>query len=225
MTLFIQVWQLKSLQPSSFPLTTTMCSIPSAQRSTIISLLHEHYSVCEIQFKTDIGKSTIGRIKKEVDMDKENSNGGRPSKLSPCDKQSVIHQITTGKLDNAVQAAHFINSILPSPISPQTVRNLLKKNNFHSVVKKKCPLLKKQHWQNRLKFAKYHENWTVKDWKRVLWSDETKINRIGSDGRTYTWKQKGKPLSDRTTILLSSMEGGIISWYRGVWDRMGLGSS
>ena len=26
-------------------------------------------------------------------------------------------------------------------------------------------------------------------------------------------------------LLLSSMEGGIISWYRGVWDRMGLGSS
>src|SRR5437868_4240308 len=26
-------------------------------------------------------------------------------------------------------------------------------------------------------------------------------------------------------LLLSSMEGGIILWYRGVWDRMGLGSS
>ena len=122
-----------------------MCPIPSAQRSTIISLLHEHYSVREIQFQTGIGKSTIGRIKKELHIDKENSKGGRPSKLSPCDKQSIIHQITTGKLDNAVQAAHFINSILPSLVSPQTVRNLLKENNFRSVVKKKCPLLKKQH--------------------------------------------------------------------------------
>ena len=76
-------------------------------------------------------------------MDKENSKGGHPSKLSPQDKQSIIRQITTEKLDNAVQAAHFINSILPSPVSPQTVRNLLKENNFCSVVKKKCPLLKK----------------------------------------------------------------------------------
>ena len=79
-----------------------MRSIPSAQRSTIISLLHEHYSVCEIAFKTGIGKPTISRIKQEVDMDKENSKGGRPSKLSPHDKQSIICQITTGKLDNAV---------------------------------------------------------------------------------------------------------------------------
>ena len=185
-----------------------MRPIPSAQRSTIISLLHEHYSVHEIQLKTGIGKSTIGRIKKELDMNKENSKGGRPSKLSPRDKQSIIRQITTGKLDNAVQAAHFINSILPSPVSPQTVRNLLKENNFRSVVKKKCPLLKKRHRQDRLKFAKYHENWTVEDWKRVLWSDETKINRIGSDGRTYTWKQRGEPLSDRTTTPTVKHGGG-----------------
>ena len=32
-----------------------------------------------------------------------------------------------------------------------------------------------------------------------MWSDETKINRIGSDGKVYVWKKKGEPLSDRTT--------------------------
>ena len=122
-----------------------MCPIPSAQCTTIISLLHKHYSVCEIQSRTGVGKSTIGRIKKEVDTDKENNKGGCPPKLSPYDKQSIICQITTGKLDNAVQAAHFINSILPNPVSAQTVRNVLKENGFSSVIKKKCPLLKRHH--------------------------------------------------------------------------------
>src|SRR5882724_5706707 len=104
-------------------------------------------------------------------------------------KQSIIHQITTGKLDNAVQATHFFNNTLPNPITPQTVRNALKENNFCSVIKKKSPLLKKGHQLAHLRFAQYHENWTVEDWKRVLWSD----------GRVYTWKQKGESLSDRTT--------------------------
>ena len=93
-----------------------MHPIPSAQRSTIISLLHEHYSVCEIQFQTGIGKSTIGRIKKELHMNKENSKGGCPSKLSPHDKQSIIRQITTGKLNNAVQAAHVTILGLVGPL-------------------------------------------------------------------------------------------------------------
>jgi len=72
-----------------------------------------------------------------------------------------------------------ISSTTSSPVTPQTVRNSLKENNFHSVVKQKCPLFKKAHQWDRLKFAQYHQNWTVEDWKRVLWSDETKINRIG----------------------------------------------
>ena len=84
-----------------------------------------------------MGRSTVGRIKKTTDLDKKNSKGGHPSKLSSCDTQSIICQITTGKLDNAVQAAHFINDILPSPATPQTVRNALKERNFCSVVKQK----------------------------------------------------------------------------------------
>ena len=35
--------------------------------------------------------------------------------------------------------------------------------------------------------------------KRVLWLDETKINRIGLDRRSYTWKKAGELLSDKIT--------------------------
>ena len=117
----------------------------ATQHSMVISLLEEEYSVRQIESKTGLGRSTIGRIKKKTDLDKENSKGGCPSKLSSHDTQSIIRQITTGKLDNAVQAAHFINDILPSPVTPQTVRNALKERNFHSVVKQKRPLLKQAH--------------------------------------------------------------------------------
>ena len=108
-------------------------------------------------------------------------------------------------------------------IFPDAVRNVLKKNNFRSVVKKKCPLLKKQHRINCLKFAKYHENWTVEDWKRVLWTDETKINRIGSDGRTYCWKQRREGLSDRITTPTVKHRGGnnLMVWGCMGWNGVG----
>ena len=70
-------------------------------------------------------------------------------------------------------------------------------------------MLKKTHQERRLEFAKYHQNWIVEDFKRVLWSDETKINQIVSDGKTYIWKERGEQLSDRTTIPTVSMEEGI----------------
>ena len=37
----------------------------------------------------------------------------------------------------------------------------------------------------------------MEDWKRVIWSDETKINRLESDRKRYVWKQAGESLSDR----------------------------
>ncbi len=63
-----------------------MRSISAAQRSSVISLLNEGYSQHQIQSRTGLGKGTVGRISKEVDVDKENNSGGRPSKLSIHDK-------------------------------------------------------------------------------------------------------------------------------------------
>ena len=53
---------------------------------------------------------------------------------------------------------------------------------------------------------------TLKDLKRVLWSDETKINYIGSDGKVYVWKSQGEPLSDQTTIPIVKHRGVTTLW-------------
>jgi transposase len=89
-----------------------MKSTSSSQHAIVVSLLSDRYSVCQIQSKSSIGESTVGRIKKEVDSDKKNTKDGHPSKLSHCDKQSIIRQITTGKLDNAVQATQIFSPLL-----------------------------------------------------------------------------------------------------------------
>ena len=60
---------------------------------------------------TGLSKDTISRIAQEMDIDKENLKGGCPSKLSPVDQRRTIHQITSGMLNNDVQATHYINSI------------------------------------------------------------------------------------------------------------------
>ena len=52
-----------------------------------------------------------------------------------------------------------------------------------AIVKKKQPLLSAKHYKARFDFAIAHKDWTIKDWKKVIWSDETKINCLGSDRR------------------------------------------
>ena len=74
---------------------------------------------------------------------------------------------------------HMITEVAEEPEGSQHSRQLCNK--------KAMPPPKTT--EQGLKFAQYHENWTVEDWKRVLWTDETKFNRIGSDGKVYVWKQ------------------------------------
>ena len=213
----------KLVQPSFFPSTTIMKSISTTQRFTVISLLQEGYSCRKIEAKTGLGRSTVSRVRKEVEIDKENHIGGCPSKLSPCDKSAIIRQITTGHLDNAVQVTQFINNTLPYPVTSQTVCNVLKEDSFYASTKQKVPLLKARHHTACLKFAREHMEWTVEDWKKVLWSDETKINRIGSDGRQVVWKKKKEQISDRTTTPTVKHGGGgnLMVWGCFGWNGVG----
>ena len=80
-----------------------------------------------------------------MERNKENHSGDYPSKLSTYDNHIILCQITTGKLDNAVQATKFINSIITGLFTSQTVRKTLKEAGFHSTTKKEVPMLRASH--------------------------------------------------------------------------------
>jgi len=160
-----------------------MHPIPSAQKENILSLASKGHSSCSIASKLGVTQSTISRILRDLLPNRPRPLSGCPSKLSPTSQHAIITQITTGRAFNAVQATNHINSIIPSPVSLQTVRRVLKIHSFKAITKKKC-----------LAFALKYQEWSIEDWKRIFWSDETKINRIGSDGREWIWKQAGEGL-------------------------------
>jgi hypothetical protein len=63
----------------------------------------------------------------------------------------------------------------------------------------------------------------VEDWKRMLWSDETKINWMGSDGKKYVWKTRGEPLSNCITTPTVKHGGGnnLMVWGCMGWNGVG----
>lgn len=194
-----------------------MHPLSSANKENIISLASHGHSTRLIASRVGVSQSAVSRTLRNSLPNHQFSHGGRPSKLSPTDTRSIVTQITTGKASNAVEATKHINSIISNPVSSQTVRRVLKKNSFKAVTKKKKPLLTAVHRKKRLAFAEKYKEWTVEDWKRVIWSDETKINRIGSDGKQWVWKQAGEGLIRREIQQTVKFGGGNIM----VWGCMG----
>src|SRR5216684_1114324 len=199
-----------------------MHPISSAQKENILSLASHGHSTCSIAKKTGLGKSTIIRILHNILPNPQMPSSGHPSKLSSRAQHAILSQITMGKVSNAVQAIKHINTIIPHPVSSKTVRNVLKKHSFKAVTKKKKPLLSAMHRKKCLAFALKYKEWTVEDWKRIIWSDETKINMIGSDGKQWVWKQVGEGLISREDQGTVKFGGGkIMIWGCMGWEGVG----
>jgi transposase len=199
-----------------------MKPVSATQRNLILSLLDSGYSGHEISSQTGVSNATISRLRSRNCPYIKKASGGRPSKLSEQDIRYAIRLIGTGKAENAVQVTKTLQNSTNQSISVQTVRNGMKEVRMKAVVKKKRPLLTKRHRRERLVFALSHKDWTMEDWKKVVWSDETKINRLGSDGRKWVWKKDGEGLSDRLVEGTKKFGGGsLMMWGCMTWEGVG----
>jgi Transposase len=178
-------------------LTRTIKPLSSTKVEFIIQILKSGHSSHQISSALHVSTGIISKIYLKYCPDIPKSSGGHHLKLSPSNIYYATYLIERGKVDNAVQASTVLKNIINQPLSSQTIRGSLKKAGLKAVVKNKKPFLLKRHKKVRIDFATTHLYWTVEDWKQVIWSDETKINCLGSDGRKWVYKRVGESLSDR----------------------------
>jgi transposase len=171
--------------------SSTMHTLSAASQNHILSMLDAGYSAGHISASTGHGIATVSRLRSKHRPHLSKSSGGRPAKLSSANIRHAQRLISSGKVDTAVDAAKALSNVTNQSLSAQTVRRSLKVAGLKAVAKKKKPFLSKRHKKERMDFALAHQHWTVEDWKKVVWSDETKINRLGSDGRKWVWKKAG----------------------------------
>lgn len=199
-----------------------MKPISEETRSSIISLLDAGLSSRQIAAQLGVNRATVDRVRANARPDMQKNQGGRPSKFTPFDKRRLVRMITSGKADNAVHVAQELKDSIGVEVSAQTVRRVLKEAGLKAAAKKKKPRLLPRHIRQRLDFALRHQHWTVDDWKRVIWSDETKINRLGSDGREWVWKKPGSRLTEQHVSGTVKFGGGSLMLW-GCMTAQGVG--
>ena len=199
-----------------------MKSISCATTLNILSLLDTGHSVRDISSRIGVSIGTVSSVRNNHRPDMSKTLGGHPKKLTESDIRLGLCAISSGKADTAVQVHKILRDKTNEDLSVQTVRRGLKQAGMKSTVKTTRPFLSKHHRRERLDFAIAHKDWTVADWKRLIWSDESKINRFGSDGRKWVWKKPRECLSDRTVNTTLKFGGGsIMIWGCMTWEGVG----
>ena len=67
-----------------------------------------------------------------------------------------------------------------------------------------------------------HRSWTVDDWKKVVWSDETKVCLQGFGGRELVWERPGGVLTEQQVQGTAKFGGGSLMMW-GCMAAQGVG--
>jgi transposase len=198
-----------------------MKPISADRQCSLISLLKQGLSVKKVALQLGLG--TVSKYKNSHLPAIENVKGGRISKISESKKRLIKRKILTGALKSAAEVHRELIEE-GYELSHMSVCRALKSMGFEAKIKKKKPLLSKRHQTARYNWAKAHQHWTMDDWKKVIWSDETKINIWGSDGVKYYWVRPGDPMKPHHLDLTVKHGGGsLMMWGCMSYEGVGYG--
>lgn len=190
-----------------------MSSLSEVERERVLVELKNGVSTRKVAALVGTSQSSVVRLKKKSGIEVEKQKGGRPRCLSAREKKRCVSLLTEGRLKTATKTAAQLQEVTGKFVSAITVRRALREEGLAARVQWKKPLLKRKHVLARLRFAQKYENWTIEDWKHVIFSDETKVNRFNSDGRSWCWIREGEGIQPQQVCPTVKHGGGSIMMW------------
>ena len=140
----------------------------------ILTLDHMELSARTIADQVGRAPSTVSRILRTYDYKTFESR----SLTRIRKRKTTIHQdriLLRSAKANDDKAFRDIINISGLKVSRITLHHRLKEVGLFSRIWRRKPFLKPSHKAARLRWAKKHANWTVEDWMKMIWSDESSI--------------------------------------------------
>jgi len=152
-------------------------------------MLRQGKSHRKISKSLGISVASVSKIRQQDKKNIPAPKMGRSCKVTKKTKEILTRQFNTGKVLTLRQGQQLVQSSEGKHVHVESVRNYLKQQGLRAYIRPKKPDLTADHIAARYKFAKEHLNWTVDDWKTVMFSDETLISKMGSFGRKFHYRK------------------------------------
>lgn len=189
------------------PYTTT------AEKVKILGLHDVNISNGSIAREMGRDTSTIGRIISKYDENRDliykRPRAPYPTKMTAEDDALAVQMVESGE---GIDATHIQKTAFPH-LSAETVRRHLTNLGLPGRIRRKKPLLTEEHVQMCYEWARAHLDWTVDDWRQVIFSDEAPFKMFQSGGRQWCRRRPGEELEPRNVQVRVKHGGkGVMVW-------------
>ncbi len=180
-----------------------MPSVDTATRAQALALKVVGFPPDQIRAMTGIAPRTVNDILDRAiqrgfdpanptikDIHVEDApRSGRPRKQEAY-KDQVLQKIRADRYGREKTCASIAAEL--GTISPMTVWRILRKAGLKKTKPTRKPGLTKEMRAERLAWCLAHKDWTLEDWKKIIWSDETSVVLNHRRGGYKIWRTSGE---------------------------------
>ncbi|CAJ0927773.1 unnamed protein product [Ranitomeya imitator] len=177
------------------------------KRVAIITLRNEGQSLRKIVKTLKVSPSAVAKtIKryKETGSHDDCPRKGRPRVTSASEDKFIRFTSLRNRRLTGAQIRYQVNATQSSSSRhiSTTVKRRLCAAGLHGKIAARKPLLRTDNKEKRLVWAKEHKEWTLDQWKSVLWSDESKFEIFGSNNRVFVRRRKVERMDSTCLMFL-----------------------
>jgi len=143
---------------------------------------------------------------------------GGPRKTTARQDRHLIRLARQNRFMSARRLRDRWQGVLRQRVSRQLVNQRLVEAGYRARRPRRRPLLTPMHRKARHRWAEYRQNWNIRTWGRIVWSDESKFNLYNADGRWRVRRLPNEAFRDDCVVGRTQGNGGSVL----VWGALSL---
>jgi hypothetical protein len=131
--------------------------------------------------------------------------------MTPEQEQELIDYVCMSKETRRMSFLQLSMTLFDKSFGEAVIKRCLYRHGFRRRIARRKPPISEKNRQDRLAWAYEHLNWTVEQWRQILWTDETWVTG-GPHRKQFVTRRQGEECDSTCITEKYRKKGGWMFW-------------